>query len=157
MEDQIPHYAIYIADSGGQERALEMDERPKEILDRLKAAGTCTELIIRKRIPDEVTPPPEPPPQDQDFGYQGEPDGMGPRRDYGASAGPSMQDDPINDEAPSNRPPLDNVASEPPVVPRESSGPFEHDMGQLEQYGQGDPLLGPSAFDESSTAPQPAK
>jgi hypothetical protein len=84
MEDQIPHYAIYVADSGGRERALEMGERPKEMLDRLKAAGTCTELIIRKRMPDEDTPPPGPPSQDQDFGYQGGPDGMGgPRRDYG--------------------------------------------------------------------------
>jgi hypothetical protein len=84
MEDQIPHYAIYVADSGGRERALEMGERPKEMLDGLKAAGTCTELIIRKRMPDEDTPPPGPPSQDQDFGYQGGPDGMGgPRRDYG--------------------------------------------------------------------------
>jgi hypothetical protein len=30
-------------------------------------------------------------------------------------------------------------------------------MGQLEQDGQGDPLLGPSAFDESSKAPHLAK
>lgn len=29
-------------------------------------------------------------------------------------------------------------------------------MGQLEQYGRGDSLPGPTAFDEGSTTPRPA-
>lgn len=40
MEEQLPHYAIYMADSSGQERAPKMDEHPREILERLNAAGT---------------------------------------------------------------------------------------------------------------------
>jgi hypothetical protein len=56
-EDQLPYYAIYIVGSG-QERCLKMEERPREILERLRAAGTYTKLTVRKRRPDEDINPP---------------------------------------------------------------------------------------------------
>lgn len=92
-----------------------------------------------------------PPPQEEELGFQGEPLGLG------TPAGAGLQDDPIAQEGPNEDPQLGDAAGAPLGLHQASPGAFEHEMNQRDTYGRGDPMPGPSALDEGSKAPQPAR
>jgi hypothetical protein len=70
---------------------------------------------------------------------------------------PGLRHDPIAHETSNDDPPQGDAAGASLGSPRESPGAFEHDRNQLDTYHQGTPMPGPSAFDEGSKAPQPAR